>query len=98
MKSRHPLVAIEWDDASTLTLGWQQDAEIKPVPQIAYTVGFLLKKTKDHLVVHSTFDAESATNHHFQIPTRMVRRMAVMFPKGADLCPQASPAVAKTSS
>lgn len=98
MLTRHDLVAIEWDDASTLDFGWQHGEAIEPEPQLACTVGFLYKRTKDHLVVHSTFDAGDGTVHHFQIPRKMVREMQILVPKGSEICPLALPAVANKSS
>lgn len=89
MNTLHDLVHVEWDDACTLNDGWKLDSEvIDPEPQIVHTVGFLYRRTKDHLVVCSTFDAVGSTVHHFQIPKKMVRSMTVLIAKGSDLCPQ----------
>lgn len=84
MKLRYDLVFVTWDDASSLPIGWAQDDEIKPKPELAYTVGFMLKRNKDHLVIASTLDDEKASNHHFQIPRKMIRSQIVIVKRGSE--------------
>ena len=68
------LVEIRWDDASTLqTSGdWQDPADVKPSPQLATTVGFLVAMTDKHVVIAHTFDGH-LVNGTFQIPRAMMQ-------------------------
>ena len=66
-------------------MGWMMDEEIQTTkPQLAYTIGFVLKRNKDHLVIASTIDDEKASNHHFQIPRKMIRSQAVIAKRGSE--------------
>ena len=75
---------VTWDDAASLSLGWQQDEEIQPKQQLAHTLGFVLKRTKEHLVIASTVDDEKASNHHFQIPRKMILEQKVIAKRGQE--------------
>lgn len=71
----YPLVAIEWDDAETDS-GWKNREEHEdPVDRIAYTVGYLIRKTDNHYIVAATVDADGASNNRIQIPKGMVKKM-----------------------
>lgn len=66
-------------------MGWMQDGEMKTTqPQLAYTFGFIYKKTKEHLVIASTFDDHKASNHHFQIPRKMIREQRLIAKRGKE--------------
>ena len=74
------LVRVDWDDASALEHGWTDPAEEKPVPQMAVTVGFLVKETEHYIVIASTTDG-TWVNGRFQIPKGMIKSMKPLKPK-----------------
>ena len=85
MKFSHDIVMVTWDDAGELGLGWQQDDQIKPSKQLARTIGFLLAKTREHLVIASTVDDAKASVHHFQIPRKMIQKLEIYGAKGSEI-------------
>ena len=100
MKLRHDLVLLEWDDASPVLPGWQLPEEIKAEAQVAYTIGFCIKRSRDHIIISSTFDDSNATNHHFQLPRKMIRKQIVLAKRGstlASLFPPTEPQHADTT-
>ena len=68
-----PLVMVEWLDAET-TYGWESDDEVNSDPAPAITVGFLVKRTEDLIVIASTIDSTHGTtnNSRIKIPIGMV--------------------------
>lgn len=68
-KYKYKLIEIEWDDAQTDD-GWEE-APDDLEPALAITVGFLIRETKDHLLIASTYD-EKHTNARLQIPKKMI--------------------------
>ena len=68
-KYKYKLVHLTWDDAQS-DMGWEEVPE-KLEPSIAITVGFLIRETKDHLLIASTYD-EDTTNARIQIPKKMI--------------------------
>lgn len=84
---KHDLVLITWDDAGELALGWVQDSEIVPKELLAYSVGFLVKKTPKHVVLASTVGEPSANTNQFQIPRKMIKSIEIIV-KGASLRPK----------
>jgi hypothetical protein len=80
---KHDLVLITWDDAGELALGWVQDSEIVPKELLAYSVGFLVKKTPKHVVLASTVGEPSANTNQFQIPRKMIKSIEIIVPKRA---------------
>lgn len=75
---KYPIVAIEWDDASSLDHGWVDPTEEKPTPQIVTTVGFLIYESESYLIIASTID-NTWVNSRFQIPVPMVKTRKVLF-------------------
>ena len=69
-KFKYPLFHIEWDDATTDN-GWEEVPE-NLEPSLAITVGFLVRETKDHLLIASTYD-ETHTNARLQIPKKLIK-------------------------
>ena len=55
-----------------------------PTPQIALSVGFLVKETDDHIQIAQDTDADGAHNGRSQIPRGMVKRMKVLRKKEAE--------------
>lgn len=68
-KSPWHLVEVLWDDAVT-EIGWRSPPDAL-VPQLAVTVGFLVKETPDHFLIASTHDGEDF-NATIQIPKKMI--------------------------
>lgn len=72
MARKFKLLEIKWDDAS-FDDGWEADKDKEELtPQVAISVGFLIRETKDHLLLASTHDEEGSTNGRFQIPKKMI--------------------------
>lgn len=68
-KYKYKLYEIIWDDAQTDD-GWDEPPEdLKPA--VAVTVGFVVRETKNHILIASTYD-ESHTNGRLQIPKKMI--------------------------
>lgn len=82
---KHDLVLITWDDAGELALGWVQDSEIVPKELLAYSVGFLVKKTPKHVVLASTVGEPSANTNQFQIPRKMIKSIEIITKKGSPI-------------
>ena len=72
-----PLLEVIWDDASELTAGWTDEIE-KTEPALALSVGFLINKTKDHLVIAMDIDEQGHHNGRSQIPIGMVKKIKVL--------------------
>lgn len=85
MRLRHDLIQVTWDDAGELGAGWVQDHEIQPKEMIAITVGFLIAKTRTHLVIASTVGEFVANTAQFQIPRKMVKTVSTICKKGSEL-------------
>lgn len=67
---KYPLVEVQWDDAEVDT-GWTETPD-KLEPSIATTVGFLVKETRNHILIASTYD-ELHINGTIQIPKKMIK-------------------------
>jgi len=69
-----PLVEIEWYDAET-THGWETDEEVDSENVPIYTVGFLIKRTEDLVVIASSIDKTNGTqsNGRIKIPVPMIK-------------------------
>lgn len=64
--TEHPLVMIEWTDASRLSAGWMDYADI-PDPYLhrCLSVGFLISENKDgKIIVPTIADVEHPDNRH----------------------------------
>lgn len=76
------IVEVTWDDATELPAGWTDEvAEIEPA--LALSVGFLIKETKDHIILALDCDANGHHNGRSQIPRGMVKRIKVLRKKDA---------------
>ncbi len=77
----YDIVAVVWDDAE-VDSGWDKVGE--PKESLALTVGFLIKKTRKHLVIAGSITSgEYNTNQRIQIPRGMVKELIVIKEKGA---------------
>jgi hypothetical protein len=81
-KQKWDMVEVVWDDAASLTEGWTQDIEDEG-PHLALSVGFLVRETKDHIVIAQDIDEEGHHNGRSQIPRGMVKRLKVLKRKDA---------------
>lgn len=84
MKLRHDLVLVTWDDAAELNLGWMEESEIEAKPMIVRTVGFMVRKTKKHVIVASTIGDHAHCHAQFQIPRQMIQSIEVLGRRGAE--------------
>lgn len=88
MKFKRPfqkfdLVEVVWDDATELPAGWSDEVgEIEPA--LALSVGFLIKETKDHIILALDLDANGHHNGRSQIPRGMVKKLKVLRRKDAE--------------
>ena len=69
-----PLVEVEWFDAET-THGWETDEEVNSENVPIFTVGFLIKRTEDLVVIASSIDklAGTQSNGRIKIPVAMIQ-------------------------
>ena len=81
-QQHYPLVEVIWNDASDLTSGWKKDIE-EDEPSLALSVGFLIRETKEHIVIALDTDGEGHHNGRSQIPRGMVKKMRVLRKKDA---------------
>ncbi len=72
-----PLVLVSWDDATELEAGWSDDLD-DIGPHLATSVGFLIKRTKSHIVLAMDVDKDGMHNGRAQIPRGMVKHMKVL--------------------
>lgn len=79
---RFPLVEIRWDDAAASN-SWERPDNMELSHQIVVTVGFVVKETRAHLVLASTYD-ETHVNAAIQIPKGMIlsRKLLARAKKG----------------
>jgi hypothetical protein len=73
----YPLVEVIWNDASELTSGWTDQIE-KDEPALALSVGFLVRETKDHIIIAQDTDEAGHHNGRSQIPRGMVQKIKVL--------------------
>lgn len=79
----YDFVEVIWDDAKCET-GWMPENEMEePGEEIAYSVGWLVQKTKKHLVIGASISLnEDDGVYHFnnrqQIPRGMVKSIKVL--------------------
>lgn len=73
----YPLVEVIWNDASDLIGGWTNEIE-HDEPALALSVGFLVKETKEHIIIALDTDGEGNHNGRSQIPRGMVKKMRVL--------------------
>lgn len=76
--NRHyDMVEIWWDDASGFRHGWMDKVD-EPHPQMACSVGFLIKDTEEYVIYASDTDPDGAHNGRTQIPRGMIKFMKVL--------------------
>lgn len=76
------MVEVVWNDASELTSGWTDEIE-KDEPQLALSVGFLVRETKEHIIIAQDLDEKGHHNGRSQIPRGMVKKLKVLRKKDA---------------
>ena len=76
-KQHYDIVEVTWDDASGIRHGWTAKAE-KVDPYLALSVGFLIRKNDDHIIIAQDTDEEGSSNGRSQIPIGMVRKIKVL--------------------
>ncbi len=79
-KQPYPIVAVLWDDATALD-GWAADEE--PKPCLVLSVGFLVKKTRTHLILAQDLAPDGHKCGRGQIPMGMVKQIKVLKKKDA---------------
>lgn len=84
MKLRHDLVLVTWDDAAELNLGWMDESEVIARPMLVRTVGFLIKRNKQHVIVASTIGDFAHCHAQFQIPRKMVVSIDIIGKRGSE--------------
>lgn len=82
MKLKRPfqhydLVEVIWNDASDLTSGWKKEID-EDEPALALSVGFLIRETKEHIVIALDTDGDGHHNGRSQVPQGMVKRIKVL--------------------
>lgn len=78
---KYPLVEVWWDDATSISQGWQtkevfDKEEIKP--EIVLSVGFLVKDAEAHIILAMDTDGDGDHASRSQIPKGMVRHMKIL--------------------
>lgn len=76
-RQHYDLVEVIWNDASDLIGGWSKEIEADE-PALALSVGFLVRETKEHIVIALDTDGEGNHNGRSQVPRGMVKKMRVL--------------------
>jgi len=84
VKLRHDLVLVTWDDAAELNLGWMDESEVEARPMLVRTVGFLIRKTSQHVIVASTVGDLVHCHAQFQIPRKMIVSIETIGKRGSE--------------
>jgi hypothetical protein len=84
VRLRHDLVHILWDDAAELMLGWMDESEVEAKEMLVHTVGFLVRKTRKHIIVASTIGELVHCHAQFQIPRAMIRHITIIAKRGTE--------------
>ena len=78
MKRIYDLVEVIWDDATEID-GWKEEHEEEELkPCLILSVGFLVAKTKTHIVIAQDLSHDRMRNGRSQIPRGMVRQIKVL--------------------
>jgi hypothetical protein len=81
------IVLVEWSDAYGHGGGWRPVDDCEPTDLICVTVGFLVKKTKSHVVIaENLYKKQKGINDHFlqmcseviTIPRGMVKKITIL--------------------
>jgi len=81
-EQHYPMVEVVWDDAAGLRHGWLYKSD-PVVPQLALSVGFLIKDSDDHIIIATDTDGDGSHNGRTQIPRGMIKTMKVLRKKTA---------------
>lgn len=73
----YDLVEAIWDDAAGFRHGWTAKEETL-IPQLAISVGFLIRESEDHIMIAQDTDGEGSHNGRTQIPRGMIRNMRIL--------------------
>lgn len=75
-KYTNPVVEVIWHDATT-TFGWEEKEDVAVDEEICITIGFLIKKGDNVVVISSTIDNSDGnqSNSRIKIPTGMIKSM-----------------------
>lgn len=76
-EQHYDLYECWWDDAAGLRHGWMDKTE-KIKPQMALSVGFLIKDEPDHIIIAQDTDDDGGHNGRTQIPRGMVKHMKLL--------------------
>lgn len=67
---KYMVIEVRWDDAENNS-GWSDIPE-KLEPSIATTIGFLVKESRSHILIASSYD-DININCTLQIPKKMIK-------------------------
>lgn len=73
---KYPIVLVIWDDAAGHDDAWEDTVETKP--ELIESVGFLLLKNRNYVVIAQDVDEDGKHNGRSQIPRGMVKKMKVL--------------------
>jgi len=76
-EQHYDLIEVVWDDAAGFRHGWTAKEETL-IPQLAISVGFLIRESEDHILIAQDTDAEGSHNGRSQIPKGMVRNQKIL--------------------
>jgi hypothetical protein len=68
---------VTWDDAAGFRHGWTSKEE-QLIPQLAVSVGFLIRETEDHILIAQDTDADGSHNGRGQIPRGMIKSLIIL--------------------
>ena len=77
---KRPMIYVQWEDIQTLSGGWKE-GEMKIKPYLCQTVGFLIKKTKQHLVLAHSLSPDGHYADITVIPQGTVKYWVRLVPK-----------------
>jgi len=80
-KQIYNLCEVIWDDAAALTHGWKTKEEFEKesiIPELMISVGFLIKESKEHIVIAMDVDRDGGSNQRSQIPRSMVKKIKIL--------------------
>ena len=78
MKLLYPIVLVIWDDATELKDWKEEHEEEETKPCLIRSVGYLVKKTRKHIVIAQDLSYDRMRNGRSQIPRGMVKQITVL--------------------
>jgi hypothetical protein len=69
---KYPRVTVIWDDACSSD-PWQEADKIDPSPKRCYTTGYMIKRTKDAIVISHTVSDDGDACCVITIPVKMAK-------------------------